>query len=183
MAMNDCIVIEAIRNNKNDKALSILYDHYLPEVKKYIRSNNGKGEDAEDMFQDALVILYKYIKTGQYDESYSLGGFLMTVCKNLWINKAKKDSRNVRIDKYDMPDHNDVVDDMITQEREKMVADAMSELGPRCQELLMLSNFEKLSSREIAEKMGFESEDAVKTRKYKCMQRLMEIVKNKQAKG
>jgi RNA polymerase sigma factor (sigma-70 family) len=179
MAMNEGDVIEAIRNNKNDKALIILYDTILPDVKKYILSNNGNNYDAEDIFQDALVILYKYIKLGKYNKQYSLGGFLITVCKNLWINKAKKNNRTVKLDKLaDMPDTRNIIDDLITKEREKTVADAMSKLGPRCQELLILSNFEKLSMKEIADKMGFENEDAAKTRKYKCMQRLMSIVKN-----
>jgi RNA polymerase sigma factor (sigma-70 family) len=177
--MHDKEIIEAIRTGTNDKALKMLYQQVFPLIKKYICSNSGFLADAEDVFQDALVIFYKYIKTGKYNAKYEVASFIFTVGKNIWINKVKKESRNIRLEKsFEMPDTDNVMDDLITKEREKIVADAMSKLGPRCQELLILSNFEKLSMKEIAAKMGFENEDAAKTRKYKCMQRLMAIVKN-----
>ena len=177
--MNEAAVIEAIRNNNNSKAINVLYSQLLPDVKRYIRSNNGKDEDAEDIFQDALVVLYDYIKTGRYNESHSMAGFVMTICRNLWINKAKRDKWQIGLNKVaDIAEDVNVNDVLIHKERETLVHESMAKLGPRCQELLILSNFEKLSMKEIVSRMGFENENAAKTRKYKCMQRLIEIVKN-----
>ena len=180
MAELDNEIIRAIRDNRNDKALEMLYGKIFPDIRRFIRSNSGRQEDAEDVFQDALIVLYKYIKTGKYTEGHSLQAFLQTICRNLWINKAKRDNRQVSLDKLtDVADTESITDELISVERARFVEEAMGKLGERCRELLIMSNFDKLSMKEIAAKMGFKNEDAAKTRKYKCMQSLINIMKDK----
>ena len=54
--MHDHIIIELIRTNRTDKALAALYRHF-PMIRTLIRSKGGTAEDAEDIFQEALIIL------------------------------------------------------------------------------------------------------------------------------
>ena len=54
--MRDEQIISLIAMDKPDKALIILYKH-LPLIRKLILSNGGTREDAEDLFQEALIIL------------------------------------------------------------------------------------------------------------------------------
>ena len=54
-------------SNFNEKALyKYVYDNVYPIVKKYIIDNNGTLEDAQDTFQDALLILIEKIKNNSF---------------------------------------------------------------------------------------------------------------------
>ncbi len=43
----------------NNVAFGILYRKYFGYTRKFVLSNKGNSEDAEDVFQDALIILYE----------------------------------------------------------------------------------------------------------------------------
>ena len=84
------VVIESIRNGDNNKALEYLYKDPLRKIRKFILTNSGTLDDADDVFQDAIVVLFHYVKTGKYKEEYDLDGFLFRVAKNAWIDLARK---------------------------------------------------------------------------------------------
>jgi DNA-directed RNA polymerase specialized sigma24 family protein len=52
--MTDSAIIEHSNNHRYTKDVQGLYGLY-PAVKKYIIANSGTKEDAEDIFQNALV--------------------------------------------------------------------------------------------------------------------------------
>ncbi|MFO0265838.1 MAG: RNA polymerase subunit sigma, partial [Cyclobacteriaceae bacterium] len=49
--------------------------------------------------------------------------------------------------------------------------------GETCRKVLMYYYFDEMSMQEIAEKLGFANTDTAKTKKYKCKQKLDELVK------
>jgi RNA polymerase sigma factor (sigma-70 family) len=173
-------MIESIKDGKNTQILQHLYKNVLPKISKYICTNSGTEDDAFDIFQDGVMIFYKYIITGRYREEFEISGFLYTVCKNLWINKVKHNKLLIRMEeKYECPDtYENILDFIITKEREEEVSRLLSKLGERCRELLQYVFYYQLSTKEICEKMGFSNENTLKTKKYKCKQRLLEIINN-----
>jgi RNA polymerase sigma factor (sigma-70 family) len=180
MQYTDQQILYSIRSGEEEKPLAYLYKKVLPKIKNYIKSNSGDEEEAFDIFQDAMVIFYKQVKTDKFKEEFEIGGFLYSVCRNLWINRAKKKSRQVGMPEYgpDISSDSDVLDDLLTQEREELVMRMLSGLGERCKELLLLTIYYKYSMKEVCEKMGFSTENAAKTRNYKCKQKLVDLVKN-----
>ena len=140
-------------------------------------SNSGTSDDAIDIFQDAIVILCKQIKLGRYNTKYDIAGFLYSVSRNLWINKAKKDNRQIELpENYEEKEAYDFTDDIITNQKAKILQKVIRELGKKCFELLQLALYQNLSGEEICKKMGFATVNAVKTQKYKCKQKLMKMI-------
>ena len=179
MTYHDSDILEAIRTGKNNKVLAYLYNEILPKVKTYICNNSGKEEDADDIFQDAVMILYKHVKQKKFNEKYEIAGFLYSICRNLWINKAKRDKRSITMEKQaDFQEPGDFFEDIVTEEREQLINEAFEKLGKKCKEVLVCSIYHEMSLKEICEKMGFKNENAAKTKKYKCKQQLIEFVKN-----
>ena len=180
MAYADKDILKAIAEGNDDLVLRALYKEELPKVKHYVISNSGKEEEAEDIFQDAVLVLYKQVRKNKFDPRYDVGAFLYSVARNLWINKAKRDKRQVRLDEgfqAHVEDEAHFMDEMISEERQRTIDDILDRIGKRCKQLLIYSIFEKLSMKEICEKMGFSTENAAKTRNYKCKQKLIELVK------
>ena len=144
-----------------------------------VRSRGGDEEDAKDIFQDTVLVFYRQLKLGRYNESYEVGAFIFTIARNLWINKLKKDGRLTGLEEVagKLTDEEDVLEQVLTSEREKKVNLLFAQLGETCRKLLVLAYYQNLSMTEIALKMGFKSEDVAKSKKYKCKKSLIEKVK------
>jgi len=179
MKYSGTAIIEAIHKGKEHEMLKFLYNAILPRVTKYVLKNNGTRDDAFDIFQDAMVAFHRFVKENKFREEGNPETFIFCICRNLWINKIKREKKQVR-----MPDgfehyEDDAVtalDGIITAERAAIVKNMLSKLGKKCEELLKLSIYDNMSLKEISLLMGFTSEDAVKTQKYKCKQKLIEFI-------
>lgn len=179
MGFTDIEILDSIRTGNDARVIPYLYDEVLPGVKNFICKNSGNEEEAYDIFQDAIVLLYKQVKLNRFNESYKITGFLFTVCKNLWINRVKKKNRLVSFDGYshDISIENNVLNDIVTKEKRVLLHQIFSDTGKKCLEILKYSIFENLSMEEICKKMGFASANAAKTQNYRCKQLLIEKAK------
>ena len=63
--MNDQKLIELLQADKTDKAFYKLYSGY-PKVEKLVLSKGGNKEDAQDVFQEALIVLYRKVNTTDF---------------------------------------------------------------------------------------------------------------------
>lgn len=174
---SDSEVIDCLQTGDDSLALEHLYVEVFPKIKKYILSNAGSYDDAFDIFQDAVVVLCRQVHAGKYNAAFEIDGFLFFVSRNLWINKAKRDKRKVRMsENFDHSDNYDYSDDIVTDEKVRGLGVITKLLGEKCLELLKQSIVFKASSEEIATEMGFATANAVKTQKYKCKQKLLQIL-------
>lgn len=173
-------IIESIRLGNEDKALTFLYGKPLGKVRKYILSNSGSLDDAYDIFQDAVLILFYKVKTGQYSEHADLEGFLYTVARNLWIDRMRREKRFQnhisQISHYET-DWGDQLKDLLDREKSEAFQKVFEKLGENCKKLLQFAVFEKLSMRQISEKMGYANENVAKSNHYRCKQYLGKLVK------
>jgi RNA polymerase sigma factor (sigma-70 family) len=181
MKYSDKEILLALKSGRERDVLKFVYDSHFPKVKSFIKHNSGDQDAAFDIFQDSIMIFYKYVKEDRFDPKYDIGAFIFIVSKNLWLNRLRKESREVVL-----PEHIDfsdpggnIMDHLITREREEAVAEMLAKLGQRCEELLRYSIFYRLKNTEICDKMGFSTENAVKTRKYKCMQKLIAFIEER----
>ena len=174
-------IIAAIRNNEDDKVLNELYRVVKPKVTAYIKNNSGSNEEADDIFQDAVLVFYRQVKLNRYKDENEIGAFIYAVSRNLWINKAKRDKRSSSLNDStsEFSDHKDILQEIITEERTSTIQQLIKALGENCEQILSLSYYQKIPLKEIAQKLGYANEGAVKTRNYKCKQRLMKLMQEK----
>jgi RNA polymerase sigma factor (sigma-70 family) len=176
-------IIKAIKTGDNTFVLNHLYKEILPRIKKMILKNNGTQDDAKDIFQDAVLIFYNQVKSDKFYEDKDIGGFMYTVARNLWINKAKRDNKFVQMTDTETWEgsESDALDDLINEEKALAIEEVMNKIGEECKKLLKYSIYEKLSLKEIAGKMGYSSEGVAKTYNYRCKQKLVNLVKDNPA--
>lgn len=177
---SDQEIIEAISKGRDKEVIDSLYATVLPNVKKHVVGNGGSLDDAFDLFQEALMVFYRLAVTGKFDGTkYKVHGFVFTICKNLWINQMKKKATSQNWEKKREKDGWDdtVLDNIITIERKTALDQLFQTLGDKCIEILTLFFYNKLSLREISEKLGDMSEDAVKVKSHRCKKLLADKVK------
>ena len=167
--MTDKQIIEFLRNNKYQKAVNGLYD-VLSTAKKYVHSNSGTTDDAKDIFQDALVVLYKNVQSENFALTVPLKTYLFAIVKNLWLQELRRRNKMpVTSDQADIPDttFNDDKNFDIAQA-------AFNLLGEKCRQLLIMFYFKKKSYKELASFLAFGDERTAKNQKYRCLQKAKE---------
>lgn len=183
MKFTDQQILDALlaTGEDNRKTMEYLYHQILPKVQKYVLANSGNEDDAFDVFQDAMVAFCKFVRKGKFNTSYSVSGFIYSIARNCWINKVRKEKRMVYTAGDELPEevmeNDNALECIITSEREAKVRLLLEKLEAKCRELLKLSIYEGLSGKEICHIMGFASENGVKTQKYKCKKKLLDILK------
>lgn len=173
-------ILAFIKQGKDNEALSLIYKSTLPKVRKFILRNKGTEEEFKDISQDAIVVIYRKVKTGSFKEGDSIEAYLMATAKNLYmtyLTRHVKRYANAEPKDEDVDDVG-VLQKIITKEQEALIDTAFTELGKVCNDLLRLSVYTDMNMKEIAAKMGFLNEDVAKTKNYKCKQRLAELIKS-----
>ena len=94
--MDDQTLLELIRTGKNDLALNALYRNF-PAIRKLVRSRGGTTRDAEDVFQEALIVLIGKVKK-DFQLSARLSTYLYGVCRFLWNEQLRKRRQQVSFD-------------------------------------------------------------------------------------
>jgi RNA polymerase sigma factor (sigma-70 family) len=173
--MNDQEIVNLIREKRHDKAFSALY-RYFPVVRKMIRANGGRSEDAEDIYQEALVVFYRKAADPAFKLSSSINTYLYGICRFMWMEQFRKQQKQGFVEfEKELPEETMIEADLEKEEQYKLAESVIHQLGERCRELLIRFYFHSKKLKDIAADMGYNSENTAKNQKYKCL----EVAKNK----
>ena len=173
--------LEAILEG-DEKGIRKMYQDLMPLIISIILKNKGTTNDAQDVFQDALMIIYQKAQNGDIQSIGSFKGYFIGVCKYVWMNKLRRKHRqDISIDSdhfHSLPDHTSDMDQLLHQrEMKKLFREKFALLEGWQQQLLELS-FAGKSHKEIAEIMSFSSEGYTKKKKFLAKKRLIELIQS-----
>jgi RNA polymerase sigma factor (sigma-70 family) len=173
----DSEVILGILNN-SESVLKRLYTGYFPMVLQLIINNNGDGDDAKDIYQEAIIIVYNKVKTGDFELSSKLKTYIYSVCRRLWLKRLSQMNRYGG-DIKDFEEYLSVDDETEKNNARDIQFNKMGEalhlLGEPCKTIIEDFYINNRSMQEICENFGYTNADNAKTQKYKCLQRLKKL--------
>ena len=175
--------IDALRIN-DARQISDIYKLYAPGIKSYLKSRGADDEEAGDIFQEALIDIYKLASDGKFVLTCPFEAFLLLVCKRKWLNAAKKKQTHGVTKSLD-DGYNHVADDTGSDanlhadrvEKEMLVMEMLKEISERCREIILASYANK-SQEKLAEQLGV-SYAYLRKKKSICMSELIKLVKAK----
>lgn len=175
---------EELKNNKTkrDNLLNLVNkDKNLREqIYRAIMKNSGIKEDAEDCYQNGVILLDKKLREGEYNGG-AINGFFYQICYNLWRNELKKSKTfSIENKEYNQPITNeDPADVMERNEQAKLLNDLFQKLGESCQKILQLKYLiiDQYSMEDIAQKMGFKNAQIASNTLSKCRKALWQLLK------
>ena len=172
-------ILEGIRRN-DVEILQFVYKSFYPYVKFFITSNSGNEDDAQDIFQEAIIVIFKKLKEKQLVISCTFKTYLYSVCRLLWLKQLEK-RKNKNEQSIENENHIELSDEMHEMseetERFRLYQAYFAKLGADCKKVLELS-LDKVSLREIAKIMGYKSEKYAKKRKYQYKEKLIKEIKS-----
>ncbi|MCD4664880.1 MAG: sigma-70 family RNA polymerase sigma factor [Bacteroidales bacterium] len=166
--------------NKDHETVRFFYRNYFESIHRLIIKNSGKTEDAEDVFQDSLMIIFKKCKNDELNLTCSLKTYVYAICKNLWLQRLqkkdfKKEELSENVESNAEPFELD--EDLQEETKYNLYQKHFLELSKDCQKVLKLF-LKKIKMEEITKIMRFSSIDYTKTRKYLCKKTLKEKILN-----
>jgi len=174
---NDLEIIDGIKRNEDNAYKAIFYNR-TNSIRKFILKNSGDEEDAKEIEQKTILILFKKIRDNNFElkQGVKLSTFLFSIAKNLWYKDLKKKNKSVSLDLN--PDHMDIqlpeLDITIRDEKEALLLNELESLSERCRTILHSRYFLKISYQRIATVLGDTTPDNARKNKAKCMKKLKE---------
>lgn len=157
-------------------ALKSLYKEFYPGIENYVRNNSGSVEDAQDLFQDALIVLCNNVRKDGFKLSASLFTYFYSICKNIWYKRL---AQRVLRKKNVVPEGQEFIQDPFERQQEiiqyRLYKQKFAELKKDKQKVLELFLAGK-SMKEIAQAMGYKSVQYAKKKKFECKERLKELI-------
>lgn len=166
----------------NDQAvLRKLYVETYPKVEVHVLRNNGNKDQAKDVFQEAMIALWRAAKEDRFSAKNidAAQGYLYTIAKNKWTDYLRSSIYKKEISSEIVMTNHIIPDEELENEdyelKLKQAQFAFKQLGTSCKELLSKFYFDKMSLNEIANLLDLDAASA-RNKKYRCMQKLRAFV-------
>ena len=163
---------------ENKQAIEYIYKNNYKSIQKLVLYNNGDDDDAADVFQEALVVLYEKSINHDFRLSCQIKTFLYSVAKRIWLKRLNTKNKFSALSE----DADSLSNSDDTNEKEQelqrnfnLMEDALSKLGEPCRSLLEAYYLENKDMNQIAALFNYTNSDNAKTQKYKCMIRLKKL--------
>ncbi len=173
----DLLLIEGIA--AEDKgSIEQLYRQHYNMVQTMVIANAGSKDDAADLFQETVIVLYEKVKTGNFELQCLLKTFLYSVARRLWLKKLQQQQKfNSQPEGLEdvVPVEDEIEQHLKLQNDFTIMEMAMSKIGEPCKSLLQAYYLQKKHMNTIATEFGYTNADNAKTQKYKCLVRLKKL--------
>ena len=95
--LSDEEIVAGLRKRDN-RVLQYIYKNTFNPVKQLVLNNAGSDNDAEDIFQEALIIVFKKLKEDQkFELTSAFTTYIYSISRLLWL-KHLRNIKKIEID-------------------------------------------------------------------------------------
>jgi RNA polymerase sigma factor (sigma-70 family) len=177
----DTALLEGLATG-NREAVAEIYRLYRPMLIKWIITRGGTEIDADDIFQEALMVMFEKAKLPEFCLTCKLSTYLFAISKRLWFKKIEYSSGYIGFNEEEEEEESAAhayEDDLLMHlEKEHQFVQlwqSMEKLGEPCSQLLKAFYIDAKSMQQIAADFSYTNAENAKTQKYKCLTRLKKI--------
>jgi RNA polymerase sigma factor (sigma-70 family) len=159
-------------------AANVIYRENYGMVQSFVLQNNGSYDDARDVFQETMIVLFEKSKDPNFSLTCQIRTFVYSVSRRIWLKRLQQSHRFGA--PVELLEDAVAVDDEIAEkeqiDRDFLTMDAaLKNIGEPCKSLLEAYYIQKRTMLEIAETFGYTNADNAKNQKYKCLIRLKKL--------
>src|SRR5690606_5648277 len=123
-------------------------------------------EDAVDIYQDSMIVLYENILSGKLTTlTSSVKTYLFAIGKYKIYNTLKVKVSLVDFEDYEFLLAEDNEEFLLREKNIEQLQKAYQQLGGKCKKVIKLFYYENLTLEEIKDRLAYTSKDVVKTQK------------------
>lgn len=170
----------------NQNAFGELYKKHFGVVNRYILNNSGTTEDAEDVFQDTMLVIVEKLRQDDFQLRASLRTYIMAIAKNVWLNRLKSAGKYRNIEEHlNNEAFYEELNGYIDQEMSywDKLQNYMHKITTHCQGLLHDMFFKEKSVEQIQEEYGYSNKHSLQNQKYKCVEQIRKVKEGEEQKS
>lgn len=170
---SDKSLIEQLKN-EDAGAFDRLYQHYYPSIATYITHHSGTAADAEDIFQETMIVFLQKIRQTDFHLSSFLKTYLFAIARNLWL-KRLRDNKLVPVDDLEKYGSSSEGLNFALQppaDNAEKVMIWLAKVTAHCQRILKAIFFYKEPMASLMQKMGWKNKHTAANQQYKCIQQV-----------
>jgi RNA polymerase sigma-70 factor, ECF subfamily len=172
--MNDEAIMLLVSKDDLSKA-ALLFDRYNVMIYNYYMRNTLNKMISQDLTQNVFHRIIKYRKS--FREEYNFKPWIFRIARNVLIDHAKEEKKyygdEINDDKTLDSFHENYLEKTEKSEREKILHNALNKLDDDDKEILILSKFQQIKYKEIAQIMNL-TESAIKVKVHRAIKKLRE---------
>jgi RNA polymerase sigma factor (sigma-70 family) len=160
------------------KAIETIYRENYNMIQSLVINNSGSADDAKDIFQEAMIVLYEKVRSGSFELNCLIKTYVYSVSRRLWLKRLQQMNHFAPVlDSLEstVPVEDDIEEIERINDEFHAMNKAIGSLGEPCKSLLEAYYLEKKSMQEIAVSFGYTNAENAKNQKYKCLVRLKKI--------
>lgn len=149
--MTDHLIMQEVRDGRVER-LAILFERHHIALFNYFLRLTGNRAAAEDLVQEVFTRILKYRTTYQGEDKFVV--WMFKIARNAHIDLLRRQKPAFSLDEQYEELRDSALPPEERLEREEdaaLVAKALARLSPRKQEIIVLSRFQNMKYREIAD--------------------------------
>lgn len=175
-------ILKGISEN-NHNVVQYIYDRYFKDIIRFIEKFGGSYDDATDIFQEGIIVIYEQMKRGDGDKIQNFKSYFYSICKFKWLNMVR-DGKYGEFSNVEMEDIlpsfeynvlSDKLNDIVEKERRvKIYFNSFMQLNSMCQKMIRFVAY-GWSVEDIASEMNLSVIYTYRKRQ-NCLKKLTDIV-------
>lgn len=170
---------------RDSKALKTVYLDYKTAFFKFMSRYSSDRNVLEDIFQDALIVLYQNAQANKLDAlKSSVKTYLFGIGKFMLFKHFRDDKKEVPteetfiFDRYEQAVIEDVYEDEGLNKYQSQLVANFKKLGDKCRAILELFYLQGMKLDEIMIEQGYDNKNVVKSQKSRCLKSLKQLIEN-----
>ncbi len=177
--MEDEKILAGIQQNEA-AAFKILYKFYYPVVRSFVLKNNGSEADAEDVFQETMIVLLRKVPKDDFELTSSLKTYIFSIASNIWLKKLRDVSRQANVLINEVAEEQSAKDiEAIEAQKQSLLHKALASITNHCLTLIYQVFYTDKRREEIMAEMRYKNPHTFNNQKYKCLQQAKKAVVRK----
>lgn len=167
-----------------DLTMRRIYQEYrAPYIHWMMKHYSYQAEEAEDFFQETLIVFYQKVITGDLgDLQYDLTTYLYAIAK-IFILRDQSKNKLILVEEGMLEKRLNFVygEDIHRIEpisNVELMTQCLEKLTEPCKNIITLYYYKRLKISQIAERLEYKNENVVKVQKKRCMDYLFKVLKN-----
>src|SRR5262249_16473128 len=177
---DDADLVERLKTG-DEEALEVIFNRYAAKLYNVAQKILGEVADVEEVIQDVFWTAFRKAKSFRGNSQFSTWLYRLTINAALGKIRPSKKNKEVGYEEYlpkfqkdghhlvrPVVDWSDTLDEKYAeQELQRLLTDALDQLKPLDKSVVVLSDLERMSDKEIAVMLGL-TVSAVKTRLHRA---------------
>lgn len=168
----DEILLDGLKA-KTEKSIYDTYVQFYPTVEKYVVMNSGNAADAEDIFQDTVMVLLNYVCKDEFRLTCSMKTLVFAISRRLWLKQLRNRSRNetlfeLETEQKDFLTNWEEVE--MSERRYNSLPQVLSRISVHCSGLLK----ELFLTGNIPD--HYKNNHSMRNQKYKCLEQARKMM-------